>query len=161
MDNLLVAIGNVLRRARRSRQLTLRDIEAASDGSITGSAVGGWERGERSISLVRFIEIARLYGHAPDQLLREALDELSGPPIGPLVLDLTRLSSLPEGAIDEVGRLAQVIKTQRGDYVSEVLSLRSGDLEVWAGALGTTTEELVEQLFPALSGGGAARYTTT
>lgn len=151
MDELNSAIGTVLRRARRSRRLTLRDIDAISAGSLSGSAVGGWERGERAISVRRFVELARLYGFSPDQLLREALDELPGAASAPIVLDLTRLSALPPEAGRSVGRLAQTIKTKRADYVSDVLSLRAGDLEVWASELRTTAEELAERLYPVLA----------
>ena len=149
-EAFLLALGETLRSARRSRGLTLRDVEIASEGSLRGSAVGGWERGQRSLSVRRFVELALLYGFGPDQLLRDALERTSGSEPRPIVLDLTRLGTLPSEPGITIGRLAQEIKTQRGDYVSDVLSLRRGDLEVWAANMGTTPQDLAERLHQVL-----------
>ena len=65
--------GSVLRRARRGRGLTLRDVGIRSGGRFTASTVAGYERGERNISLQRFCELAHFYGVEPERLLAEAL----------------------------------------------------------------------------------------
>lgn len=65
--------GRALRRARMARGLTLRDVGYRSDGAFTPTAVAGYERGERSISLQRFCELAAFYGVAPERLLAEIL----------------------------------------------------------------------------------------
>ena len=66
-------VGVALREARRALGLTLRGVEARSRGRFKPSAVGGYERGEREISLHRFCELALLYGIPPATLLENAL----------------------------------------------------------------------------------------
>jgi transcriptional regulator with XRE-family HTH domain len=66
-------VGRALRRARTARGLTLRDVGIRSAGSLTPTAVAGYERGERKISLQRFCELAVFYGIEPERLLAEAL----------------------------------------------------------------------------------------
>ena len=146
------AIGAALRNARRSRRLTLRDVEASSHGSVSAAALGGWERAERSITVARFIELAHLYGFTPEQLLRDALERSRvHPPAKSIVIDLTRLGSLPEEESTTIGRFAQSIKAKRGDHVSNVLSLRAGDLEVWAAHMDTPPEVLIDHLYGVLA----------
>ena len=66
-------VGRELRRARQARGLTLRDVGIRSGGIFTPTAVAGYERDERSISLERFCELATFYGVAPEDLLAQAL----------------------------------------------------------------------------------------
>jgi transcriptional regulator with XRE-family HTH domain len=76
--------GRALRRARHARGLTLRDVGIGSGGTFSPTAVAGYERGERSITLQRFCELATFYGVAPEVLLAEALQDGLDP-----VVDLT------------------------------------------------------------------------
>jgi len=66
-------VGRSLRRTRQSQRFTLRDVGIRSGGIFTPTAVAGYERGERAISLQRFCELATFYGVAPEDLLAEAL----------------------------------------------------------------------------------------
>jgi transcriptional regulator with XRE-family HTH domain len=77
--------GRALRRARTARGLTLRDVGIRSAGRLTPTAVAGYERGERKVSLQRFCELAVFYGVEPERLLAEALH----PDDRELVVDLT------------------------------------------------------------------------
>ena len=65
-------MGRALRRARSGRGLTLRDVGMRSAGKFTPTAVAGYERGERKISLQRFCELAPPHP-APRPLLLLAL----------------------------------------------------------------------------------------
>lgn len=80
-------VGRALRRARQARGLTLRDVGIRSGGIFTPTAVAGYERDERAISLQRFCELATFYGVAPQDLLAEALHPDDREP----VVDLTPL----------------------------------------------------------------------
>ena len=82
-------VGRALRRARLARGLTLRQVGELSLGAFKPTAVAGYERAERSISLERFYAICAFYGVAPTQLLAEIEEALGGPP-EPTV-DLTQL----------------------------------------------------------------------
>jgi len=74
----------------------LRDVAGATQNRYKASALGAYERGERSISLARFQELAEFYGQSADRLLAEVLEELD--PLGreKLVIDLERLRLVGE-----------------------------------------------------------------
>ena len=92
-------VGEVLRRARKARGLTLRALQAQSGGRFKPSAVGGYERGERAISVERFIELAVAYGVPADRLMAQVLD-VTDPSSRPKeILDLAALEAAEE---DEV-----------------------------------------------------------
>jgi transcriptional regulator with XRE-family HTH domain len=150
LERFYEAVGEVLRRARRARGLTLRDVEKRSHMAFKASVLGGYERGERSISLGRFWELARVYGIPADGLLAEVAEILQ--PLGrkEVVIDLTRLGLLTEPARATVAGYAHEIRARRGDYVSEVVTLRSGDLEPMSYELGIRPTTLLRRLDPAL-----------
>ena len=50
-----------LRKIRKSKGLTLAQVEALSNGVHRGMVVGSYERGSRSISVDRLIALAELY----------------------------------------------------------------------------------------------------
>lgn len=58
-------IGARLRDIRRSRSLTLRDVEELSGGQLTAGAVGSYERGVRVISVEGLLDLCALYECAP------------------------------------------------------------------------------------------------
>lgn len=78
-------VGAALRRTRTARGLTLRDVGIRSGGAFTPTAVAGYERDERKISLERFCELAVFYGIEPERLLAEILH----PDDPELIVDLT------------------------------------------------------------------------
>ncbi len=61
MDNKMV--GEILRNARKARGWTLQKVESETEQEFKASVVGAYERGERAISLVRFIRLMEWYGH--------------------------------------------------------------------------------------------------
>ena len=143
------AIGRALRRARRDRGLTLDDVEVRSRGRFKRSAVGGYERGERQISLSRFCELAAVYNVSPGHLLTKALQQgAQVPPV--VVIDLARLSRIEDEDVWAVAQLVQDLKVQRGDLLTDVITLRAGDLEILATAFGEKSSRLLEKLRPAL-----------
>ena len=83
----LRAVGDELRLARQEAGLALRDLNPRSAREFKASAVGGYERGERSISLDRFCRLAALYGVQPDHLLARVL-ERAAPASDDVVIDL-------------------------------------------------------------------------
>jgi transcriptional regulator with XRE-family HTH domain len=73
MSDFLRVVGDELRRARQDAGLALRDLNVRSGREFKASAVGGYERGERSISLDRFCRLAAVYDVSPSQLLDRVL----------------------------------------------------------------------------------------
>ncbi len=143
-------VGRALRQARRGRSFTLRDVQIRSRARFKASAVGGYERGERDISLGRFCELAWLYGVSPGRLLSDALQLMSRGSTRKVVIDLARLSQVKgeEGRL--VAQFVHDLKAQRGDYIAEVITLRSGDLEILATQAGAQPRSLLDTLKPAL-----------
>jgi transcriptional regulator with XRE-family HTH domain len=154
MEAFAQASGEVLRRARRDRGLTLHDVSRLTAGRFKPSVLGGYERGERTISLERFTELARLYGVPADRLLAELLSRTEPHGRTEIVIDLNRLALLDEGEVRAVAEFVHNLRTKRGDYFSEVISLRSGDVEALALSSGLSPRDLMSRLRPALRGGG-------
>jgi transcriptional regulator with XRE-family HTH domain len=69
-----VEAGRALRGARLANGLTLREVGERSGGAFKPTAVAGYERAERSISLERYCALCAFYGLAPDRLLSEIIE---------------------------------------------------------------------------------------
>jgi transcriptional regulator with XRE-family HTH domain len=147
-DDMLTEIGHALRRARMARGLTLRDVGAMSNGRFKPTAVAGYERAERGISLKRFCELARLYQMAPERLLSQIMWRTAGGPEP--TIDRTKVSQLPRQEREAVGGFIQEVRDLRGDSDEEVITLRVHDLQVLATVSGHRLEEFLEHLRPAL-----------
>lgn len=106
-DEFNVSLGQRLRAARRQRGWSLGEIEAQTEGEFKASVVGAYERGERAISVQRFVRLAEIYGVAADELLPIPV-EASG-----LVIDLEALTDDDSG--DLVDRYLAAIQLLRKD----------------------------------------------
>jgi len=60
------------------------------------------------------------------------------------------LSLIPNTEGRSIAEFIHIVKTERGDYLSGVITLRSGDVEVLALRSGKSTEALLRSLGPAL-----------
>jgi len=139
-------LGARLRAIREQRRWSLRDVNEASHGRFTGSAVGTYERGERGISVQRLSELARLYGVPvervlPESPMRAGSDDRHSAGDGTpekVVLDLAALERQTDPTFASVRRYIDTIKLRRGDFNGRVLSVRSSD--VWAMAAMATVD---------------------
>ncbi len=150
MKDLAKAVGDALREARRQRGLTLQDVGVLSGGRFKPSALGGYERGERSISLSRFTMLAALYGVPADRLLGMTLERVSPIAREELVVDLNKLPLVADNDARLVAEFIHKVRTQRADYMSDVITLRSGDLEALALNAQVHPRTLRTRLEPAL-----------
>lgn len=142
--------GRVLRRLRQARGLTLRDVGARSKGRLKPTAVAGYERGERGISVRRFWELCELYGVRPAAALTEIVKGAEGRP--PVVLDLTRVGELDSLEARLASRFIEEILSLRGERENDTLTLRGDDVELLATAAGDRPEEFLRSIAPALRG---------
>jgi transcriptional regulator with XRE-family HTH domain len=154
--DLRQAVGRVLRRVRLERQLTLDDVRRLSGGGFKPSALGGYERGERGLSLARFRDLAGLYRVPPDRLLADVLRAMEEPSRSRVVVDLNRLSVSEDPEARLVAEFVRDMRARRGDYDSAVITLRAGDLETLAGTIGLPGLDLVERLPEVLRLEGSA-----
>jgi transcriptional regulator with XRE-family HTH domain len=143
-------VGEALRQTRRERGLTLHDVGVLSGGRFKPSALGGYERGERSISVGRFCALAAIYGVPPDRLMARTLEHVSPAGRGELVVDLTKLSLIRTEQAHLVAQFIHGVRAQREDYLSDVVTLRSGDLEALALSAQMRPDALLETLGPAI-----------
>jgi transcriptional regulator with XRE-family HTH domain len=73
-----------LRAVRKSKGLTLREVEARSNGRFRAVTLGTWERGDRVISLSQALDLAEFYeiplaellGITPQPLRKDIADAI-------------------------------------------------------------------------------------
>jgi transcriptional regulator with XRE-family HTH domain len=150
VDRISELTGEVLRRARKARGLTLHEVRRRSKGRFKPSTVGGYERGERIISITRFCELANMYGVPADRLLGEVLEALSPQARREIVLEPERLSNIEDEIRLPVEQFVERVAEERGDHAAKVMTLRSGDLETLAFESGLAPRTLLDRLAPAL-----------
>ena len=138
---IAVEVGHALRRIRKQRGLRLRDVRDRST-TFTPTAVAGYERAERAISLQKFFELCAVYDVAPERVLADAIREAEHRP--PIILDLSKIEMLD----DEEGVLVRAfldrVQTRRGQPRGQRVALRVGDLEVLATAVDRSPDELLD-----------------
>ena len=150
MEALTNAVGEVLRRVRRLRGLTMHEVAEHSGGWFKPSAVGGYERGERGISLARFCRLAAIYGVSADHLLADALASTAPAERTGVVIDLTRLHLLRRDRAGAVVSFVHDVRARRGDYEADVISLRASDIERLALVTRVDPPALLATLQPIL-----------
>lgn len=114
-----------LRAIREAQGLTLSQASAKSNGEVSAIALGSYERGDRTISASKLIQIAQIYD-VPVTAFFDSHDQANKS--AKIIIDCRKLN------IDE-GPLATKLKTVvksianiRGDWNGEVISLRENDL---------------------------------
>lgn len=147
-----LVVGSALRRAREAAGLSLQDLARRSGGRFKASTVAGYERGERSISIRRFIELATFYRELPDRLLANVLEEREPTGRRPILVDESRLAQVEEPARRIVIDLIRRVREERRDYQTEVVTLRSGDLEFLSLVAEEDLPSFLDKLRPALAG---------
>lgn len=149
MNDVLQAVGEELRQARRAAGLSLRDLPARSHDAFKPSAVGGYERGERSISVQRFCQLCNLYGAYPGEILGKALIRRSF--LGSVSVDVERLNKMNQREAHILLDLVQRVQRHRGVTNHESLVIRGADIEVAAQSAELPADALIERLGSAVS----------
>lgn len=132
MDNREIdQIRGRIRHLRREKGLTLLECEILSGGRIRAVVLGAYERGDRSLSLKKVIEIAELFdvplAHLIATDLQPAQSRIAG---SRHIYDLRALRALaPSEQKILLSRYLSRIAEQRGDWAGEVISIRQADVE--------------------------------
>jgi transcriptional regulator with XRE-family HTH domain len=153
VNRISQAIGEALRRARKRRGFTLHEVDRVSRGKFKPSSVGSYERGTRTISAPLFCELSALYGVLPDRLLAEALAASQAEGVADVVIDISRLPHLRGQEARVVIEFVEQVQAQRRGPHSDVITLRTGDLQILAAAAGIQPRALLNVLSPALQSG--------
>ena len=126
------ALGARLRAIRTQQGLSLHGVENKSRGRWKAVVIGSYERGDRAVTVQKLAELADFYGIPVAELIPGDARHAASEPPARLVLDLERLSTLPNDAAGPLARYAATIQAQRGDYNGRVLSIRNDDLRTLA-----------------------------
>ncbi|MGA0901572.1 MAG: helix-turn-helix domain-containing protein [Candidatus Nanopelagicaceae bacterium] len=115
-----------LRQVRERAGLTLKQVESMSDGRWKAGAVGCYERGTRFLTLERAIELLDFYGAQISVLA--PLPEMGDPRI---IINLRNLRNIDQSdyLTRAIKNLIQNIKLSRGDWNSELITLRKSDFQ--------------------------------
>jgi transcriptional regulator with XRE-family HTH domain len=135
MDNREIdQIRGRIRQLRREKGLTLLECEILSRGRIRAVVLGAYERGDRSMSLKKVIEIAELFDVPLAQLIAAELHPEKSRIAGSRhIYDLRALRALsPSEQKILLSRYLSRIAEQRGDWAGEVISIRQADVEAIA-----------------------------
>ena len=108
VDEFNLALGQRLRAARRRRGWSLGEVETNTQGEFKASVLGAYERGERAISVQRFVRLAEMYAVSAGELLPAAASD-------GFVIDLDALSDEPVEIVDMYLAAIQLLRRETGD----------------------------------------------
>lgn len=129
------AVNAKLRAIRLAQGYSLSDVELKSHGDIKAVVLGSYERGSRSMSVSRAIEIAHFYGVPPFSLFLEKYEDK---PFHAerAILDLRAIkqrilqdSQSHNTYIHMLARYTTSLLHARQDWNGEVISIRNSDLD--------------------------------
>ncbi len=140
-------MGAAIRQSRMERGLSLRGLAMRCGGAFKPSSLGGYERGERSLSIDRFVRLAEVLGVSPERLLSDALTQTSNDGRPEVSVDTSLLPDNEAG--NAVAAFAHELRARRGDLRSAVITFRSADLNTIASSLGLPVGETLRRLGPA------------
>jgi transcriptional regulator with XRE-family HTH domain len=140
-------VGDKLRKLRQERGLSLQEVCDRSGGFVV-STLSAYERGKRSLSLERLLELSDIYGISPPALLDV---EGNGDMLGslgrnvPLRINLGNLSRLSSGERRPLENYVEFLKNLRNDPAREILTMRKDDLDYLATLYGVRPQTLKER----------------
>ena len=127
IENQLSQLQSQLRKVRISKGLTLSQVSILSKGTISAIALGSYERGDRSISAVKLLEIAQLYQVPVSELMSPTEKGIRS---GRVIIDVNKLANNPDDSNDAALKIIQRIAHLRHDWNGQVISLRSSDIDL-------------------------------
>lgn len=143
------ALGDRLRRIRIQKNMSLQDVQQASEGKWKAAVVGAYERGDRNVTVGKLSELAEFYGVPVSEILPSDSGSTSpgqGDSRRKVILDLEGLDKVPEMDRDPISRFTTAIQIQRGDFNGRVLTIREDDLMALALLYQTSSDELARRL---------------
>lgn len=139
-------VGARLRGVRQDRDMTLRQVEEASEGRWKAVVVGSYERADRSVSLPKLHELAEFYGVEVAELLPGGRTGSDARPPS-LVVDLAALrAASADPLLWPMVRYIADVRGRRGDRGGDRITLRGQDARSLAILLDMTVEGLADLL---------------
>lgn len=143
-------VGKRLRKIRMQNNLSLKEVEKSTKGSVKASILGAYERGERVISIPRLYELAGFYNVPIDYLIGngevEAQQKSAKAVVGGIKINLVNLNKLPEKDVSLLKNYIGGIRKQREDFNVEVITIRQDDLKMLAALYQTDISNINSKL---------------
>lgn len=142
-------VGEKLRRLRADRGMSLQEVCDRSGGSFVVSTLSAYERGKRSLSLERVLELAEIYGVSPTALIEVEESAELNPNLSrnrPLRIRLDHLERLTDEERRPLENYLEFLRNLRNDHGSQILTIRKDDLEYLSGLYGLRPQVLKERL---------------
>ncbi len=121
-------------------------MQSRTAGEFKASAVGAYERGERSLSIERLIRLADVYRTTPSAIVGDE-PEIDLPALH--AEERAASPSLGEAEILSIARFSTYVRLKRGAPPEVVIDVRRSDRDLLAILLGrdeTAVEELLSRL---------------
>jgi len=125
IENELLRFQRRLRAVREAQDLTLTQVAALSSGAISAIALGSYERGDRSMSAAKVLEIAKIYKIPVSELFEQPQKMVANKRV---VIDLRKLSSNDDPNAQTLLNVINKIASIRRDWNGELISLRESDI---------------------------------
>ncbi len=122
-------IAHAIKAVRKSKGLTLKEVEEKSGGVWKAVVIGSYERCDRALSVKKAVNLANFYQVPLDELLGLNSNTRSAPR-EKITLDLRTSTNPISNESDEIAirNFVTLICARRRDWNGEVLSIRNSDL---------------------------------
>lgn len=141
----LLTLQRRLREIRQAQGLTLNQAASKSQGSISAIALGSYERGDRTISANKILEIAHIY-QVPVTELFDSPEKFTGN--RKVIVDYRKLNAEKDPSAEKIRTIVRTIAAIRRDWNGEVISLRESDiasLQVFASLTAAELDEILKR----------------
>jgi transcriptional regulator with XRE-family HTH domain len=128
-----------LRFLRESRNLTLVQAAALSQGSISAMALGSYERGDRAITAAKLVAISQMYGVPLQELFAAPEKTIAS---NRITVDIRKVNGNASELSKRFSGVIAKIARMRSDWNGELISLRSEDLKNLSTFGGFSPEEI-------------------
>jgi transcriptional regulator with XRE-family HTH domain len=139
IEEQLAALQARLRSIRESQGLTLSQVAAKSNGRLSAIALGSYERGDRSISAHKLLEISNIYQVPVAEIFKAQEKSLE---TGRVIIDLRKLNNSSDDLSQRFKMVVEKIAAMRNDWNGELLSMRASDMASLHSFAGFSANEL-------------------
>jgi transcriptional regulator with XRE-family HTH domain len=133
-----------IRRIRKNKGWTLKDVEDKSQGRWKAVVIGSYERCDRALSLNKAIALAAFYKVPLDELLGIQPAERLSPER--ITFDIRKVKESQEDSLKPLQWFITAVSEARRDWNGELLSVRSSDTLALSAAIHMPASRLKDAL---------------
>ena len=143
IEDELLRFQRRLRAVREAQGLTLNQVAVLSSGTISAIALGSYERGDRSLSATKVLEIAKIYKIPVSELFEQPQKLVANKRV---VIDYRKLNSGDDPNAQILLNVINKIASIRRDWNGELISLRESDIASLQIFTLLTTDQIQQML---------------